>query len=205
MNVRHISDAIRILLAAFLAMGVWTATINAGSVAQDGLQFSLTDTDGKTHTQTEWQQSKAVVLFFVGAECPISNAFAPEINRINTAYGSKQVSFYIVHSDPDITKEAAANHAAEYGYKFTVLLDPKQVLAKKFGVTITPTAVMLSSEGEALYRGRIDNRYIALGQKRPEATQHDLRDALEATLAGKKVAEAVTKPIGCFLPGAKAN
>src|SRR5215467_14343849 len=121
-------SALRILLAASLTIVFWTLTVSAGSANQDsaGLQFSLIDSEGKTHTQKEWEQAKVVVLFFVGAECPISNAFAPEINRINNSYGSKQVSFYIVHSDPDITKETAAGHAAEYGYKFTVLLDPKQ-------------------------------------------------------------------------------
>jgi peroxiredoxin len=203
MKCRNFSAALRILTAAFLTVGSFSLSVS-GFATQNpaGLEFSLTDSEGKTHSQREWQQSQAVVLLFVGAECPISNAFAPEINRISAAYGSKRVSFYLVHSDPDITTETAANHAAEYGYKFTVLLDPKQVLAKKFGVTITPTAVLLSNEGEPLYRGRIDNRYIALGQKRPEATQHDLRDALDATLAGKKVAEAVTKPIGCFIPSA---
>src|SRR5882757_2906769 len=137
MNVRHIRAAARIMLATFLTIAALSAnatfSANAGPAIQDSgaLQFSLTDSEGKTHTRKEWQQSKAVVLIFIGADCPISNGYAPEINRIYSAYASKEVTFYIVHSDPDMTRVDAAKHAAEYGYRFTVLLDPAQVLAKR--------------------------------------------------------------------------
>jgi peroxiredoxin len=203
MKVRRSIVVPRVLLAVQLLIALLPVVTGASQQPGDKpLEFALSDSAGKTHSPKEWQQSKAVVLIFIGADCPISNGYAPEINRITAAYASKQVSFYIVHSDPDMTREDAAKHAIEYGYRFTVLLDPTQILAKRFGVTITPTAVLLSNDGEARYRGRIDNRYIGLGQQRPEATQHDLRDAVEATLAGKKITEAITKPIGCFLPSA---
>jgi len=175
---------------------------SANKTADETWSFTLSDAEGKSHSQIEWKDSKAVVLLFIGADCPISNAYAPEINRVVTAYSGKQVRFYLIHSDPDITGEQARKHAADYGYRFTVLLDPKQVLAKKYGVSITPTSVLLNPEGEMLYRGRIDNRYIDLGQQRETVTEHDLRDAIGAILAGKPVAERVTKPVGCFLPPA---
>jgi len=176
--------------------------LSAGNSSDGSWNFTLTDSEGRSHSPAEWKDSKAVALLFIGADCPISNAYAPEINRTFSTFAGKHVAFYLVHSDPEITAEQARKYSADYGYHFTVLLDTTQVLAKRLEVTITPTAVVLSPEGELLYKGRIDNRYIGLGQQRDTVTERDLRDALVATLAGKPVAERFTKPVGCFLPPA---
>ncbi len=81
-----------------------------------------------------------------------------------------------------------------------MLLDPAQTLAKRTGVALTPTAVILSPAGELLYRGRIDNRHLDFGKYRDAGVNPDLRMALDAALAGTPVAEPFTKPIGCALP-----
>ena len=49
------------------------------------------------------------------------------------------------------------------------------------------------------YRGRIDNQYAALGKPRRVVTVHDLRDALDAVLAGRPVANPETEAFGCFI------
>src|SRR5579871_1524751 len=128
------------VMCATLAFGQPAARV--GTVKSDSWTFNLIDSQGKNHSPDEWKESKAVALLFIGADCPISNAYAPEINRVVTANSGKPVKFYLIHSDPDMTADEARKHAADYGYHFTVLLDPTQVLAKKFGVTITPTAVV---------------------------------------------------------------
>src|ERR1041385_1936619 len=69
--------------------------------------FSLSDTEGRNHTAEEWRQTRAVVLFFLAAECPISNRYAPEINRLVTDFASQQVAFYAVHSDPALSTAEA--------------------------------------------------------------------------------------------------
>jgi peroxiredoxin len=162
--------------------------------------FSLLDAAGKRHTAQEWRASRAVVLFFLATECPISNRYAPEINRLVADYAAQGVAFYGVHSDPAIGAPTARQHAQDYGFDFPALLDPTQILAGRTGVTLTLTAVILSPEGELLYRGRFDNRYLDFGRYRDVNIKPDLRIALEATLAGQKIAEPVTKPIGCALP-----
>jgi thiol-disulfide isomerase/thioredoxin len=162
--------------------------------------FALRDVNGRSHSADEWKRSKAVVLFFIATECPVSNRYAPEVNRIVKAYSGKKVLFYAVHSDPELSAKEAQIHAADFSYQFTALLDPEQALASRIGVSQTPTAVILSPQGEALYRGRIDNRYLDFGQYRDTGIKQDLRIALDAVLAGKAVAEPVTKSIGCVLP-----
>jgi peroxiredoxin len=162
--------------------------------------FDLLDAAGRRHTAQEWKEARAVALLFIAAECPISNRYAPEISRIVAAYSARGVAFYGVQSDPDVGAASALRHAQDYGFDFPVLLDPAQTLAGQAGVTLTPTAVIVSPAGELLYRGRIDNRYIDFGQYRDAGVKPDLRLALDALITGKPVAEKYTKSIGCALP-----
>lgn len=190
-----------IALVISLAHPLSIAQSQIGSPAkQSDWDFELLDANGRKHTAREWKSARAVALFFIAAECPISNRYAPEINRLVAAYSVKGVAFYGVHSDPDISPAAALRHAQDYGFDFPVLLDPAQTLAGKTGVILTPTTVILSPEGELLYRGRIDNRYLDYGKYRGAGVKPDLRLALEAVIAGKPVPEKYTKPVGCALP-----
>ena len=87
-------------------------------------EFSLSDTTGKQHNRDEWQESKAVLLLFIGLDCPVSNGYAPEIQRLVESYSARGVACYGVHADPEVTAELAAQHAKDYGLKFPILLDP---------------------------------------------------------------------------------
>src|ERR1051326_6101274 len=136
--------------------------------------FQLSDANGKLHSVAEWNAKKAVVLLFLSTECPISNRYAPAINRLFDNYSGKNVAFYIVQSDPSLKAADARTHASEFGFKMPVLMDPTQSLATKTGVEVTPTAVVMSSVGQVLYIGRIDDRNIDLGKYRDAPTREDL-------------------------------
>jgi peroxiredoxin len=162
-------------------------------------QFQLRDTEGGLHTATEWSGTKAIVLFFVTNDCPVANSYVPEMNRLQAWYGPRGVRAYAVAADPSIPDAVMAGYARAYRYQFPLLLDRRQVLVQLAGATVTPQAVVLTPEGKVLYRGRIDNRIEDFGRQRPEATVHDLREALDAVLAGKPVATPFTKSIGCAI------
>ncbi len=162
--------------------------------------FSLVDAKGRTHTAADWKGKKAVVLIFLGTECPVSNGYAPEYVRTEKTFADKGVLFYGIHPDPDVTAEVAAKHADEYKFRFPVLLDPTHAVTKQTGVKVVPEAVVLSPEGKVLYRGRIDDRYNADGVRREEPTTRDLENALKAVLDGKAPPAAETKAFGCPLP-----
>jgi hypothetical protein len=51
-----------------------------------------------------------------------------------------------------------------------------------------------------VYHGRIDDRQVDLGVARPEASRHDLRDAIEAALSGKQPDETYAPAVGCSIP-----
>jgi peroxiredoxin len=162
-------------------------------------KFSLADSAGGTHTDAEWRAARAAVLFFIATDCPISNGYVPEMNRIAHDYASRGVRVYAVMADTTTPLAEVQKHAKEYGFTFPVLLDPKQILVRFTGASVTPEAAVISSGSAMVYLGRVDNRVEGFGSQRPQATQHDVRDALDEVLAGKPVAKPAAKAIGCSI------
>ena len=139
----------------------------------------------------------ASVLVFYWQDCPVSNGYAPELNRI--AASRTNFAFYVVQVDAGLTVAAAREHAKQYRLSMPVLLDPTHQLVKLAGAVVTPEAVVFGKGGEILYRGRIDDNYAAFGKKRAVASKHDLCDALDAIAAGEPVKQKETKAIGCLI------
>lgn len=162
--------------------------------------LTVRDVDGHAHTPLSPAGKKAVVLFFVLPDCPVANSYAPEVARICKHYEGKGVVAYIVHADPDVTEKQAKKHAKDYGLGCPVLLDPKHVLVKLAGATMAPECAVFRPDGSLAYRGRIDDIYADYGKRRAAPTKRDLRESLDAVLAGKRGPTATTKVIGCFLP-----
>ena len=145
----------------------------------------------------------ASVLFFITSDCPISNSYAPEIQRVCSEYGPKKVSCNLVYVDPDLTVADVKKHVKDFGYSgVPAILDSTQKLVHAASASITPEAAVIGASGQVLYRGRIDNVYASLGKRRPEATEKDLRKALDEVLSGKPVSTPQTKAIGCYIPPA---
>lgn len=172
--------------------------LQAGSV--DSLaKLRLQDAAGHPVRFAFASNDKAIVLLFVSVECPISNSYAPEFKRLAKEFEPKHILVRVVYPNPDETTETIRKHLKEYDLPGNAWRDPFHDLVKLAGVSITPEAAVLNSKGNVLYRGRIDNRYAALGVARPEATEHDLRDALKAVADGKPVAKKTTRAIGCSI------
>lgn len=179
--------ALHILTAAVIAAASATAEdAPAGIVHKD--------------EATAWGDRAATVLVFLFPDCPVANRYSPEITAIFDDYREKGVAFYRVYAGSHIDAEAVETHTREYRHQFPAVLDPELELVRLTGAKVTPEAVVYDADGRQHYRGRINNRYVDFGQYRPEATVHDLRDALDAVLEGRPVAEPVTRAIGCFLP-----
>jgi peroxiredoxin len=162
-------------------------------------RFSLADTEGRTHTPAEWNGKRAVVLFFLTTDCPLCNNYVPELNRIAQAFAARGVAFYAVQGDATVPAADVRRHVREFGYTFPYLFDQEESLATYTGATATPEAAVLAPGGALLYLGRVDNRLEDFGKQRVQATEFDLRDALEAILEGKPVPHARTKALGCAI------
>ena len=140
---------------------------------------------------------KLETLFFVTSDCPISKRFTPEIKRIIRDFKGTS-TFKYIYEDQDTTYVKMKAHHDEYSITCPLSLDPKQELAKKYGVKGVPTVVLRSTSGAVHYQGRIDDSYGTDFKWHP-AKQTDLRNALTALKVGKKVPVKQTKVIGCAL------
>ena len=146
--------------------------------------------------------SQAVVLFFTASDCPISNRYVPEIQRLAQEFGPRGVRVWFVYPNPEDNAQIVRAHQTQYAITASAVLDNKQTLTQMAHVSVTPEAAVFVPEGTRLrevYRGRIDDRYIAFGQERPQATHHDLENAIRAVLANQPVPHPEGSPVGCSI------
>lgn len=142
--------------------------------------------------------SAATVLVFTTTDCPISNRYAPEIQRLESRFG-QQVRFVLVYPVASDSAAVVRAHVKKFAYSSEAVRDTAQELVKRIGITITPEVAVLDAKSRLVYRGRIDDRYLELGKERSQPTVRDLEKALEAVVAGKPVAARETQAVGCIL------
>jgi peroxiredoxin len=183
-------------LAAFslLASAAPAAPLAAGSAAPD---FSLASaTDGKPVALKELLAShKGVAVLFIATKCPVSNAYNERMAALAVAYGAKGIAFVGINSNKTEPAAEVAEHAKRHGFGFPVLKDDGNKVADAYGATRTPEVFLVDLSGKVVYHGRIDeNQDDAKNVRSP-----DLRNALDAFLAGKPVPVPETKAFGCTI------
>jgi hypothetical protein len=155
---------------------------------------------------------RVVVFIFGATDCPISNRYVPEVERLRKLFGAPdattigEIRFWWVYPNAADTVELIASHNQEFqiteDQSLGSLRDPGQTLARKSEATTTPeAAVFVVEKGvfRLVYHGRLDDRYHAIGEERPKAEHHDLEDAIAAALAGKPVSQPGAPPVGCAI------
>jgi peroxiredoxin len=160
--------------------------------------FTLKDAADRPWSLKDLADRKAIVVVFLGTECPINNAYLPRLAELSGTYGPKGVAFVAVNSNWHDTSTRIAAHAKSNALPFPVLKDTANVVADDFGARRTPEVFVISPAGTILYQGRIDDR-IGIGFKRKEPTRNDLAVALDEVLAGKPVSVAKTEAAGCLI------
>jgi len=180
--------------AAAILFAVWFLTRSGDHL--------LTDIDGVAHGSLEHPaQGSWSVLFYLTPDCPIANQYAPEIRRICDSYEPEGARCYLVYADPSLSADVIRQHAHDFhGSRYPAILDKDNRLVDAANASVSSETAVFSRGGTLEYRGRIDDFNAALGVPRQQATQHDLRDALDALIAGRSVTRARTEAIGCFLP-----
>jgi hypothetical protein len=186
------------LLHAWLVVALVTASASAAA-------SRIVDIHGRTLRPFE-PSGPAHVVFFVATDCPISNGYAPEIQRVCRDYAPSGVDCSLIYEDVDLSPSSGhlerdvRRHVREFGYgRIPAAIDRARDIASRARVTVTPSAVVVDRAGEIRYRGRIDNFYAAFGTSRRHVTERHLRDALDAVLARRPVRHANTEAIGCYI------
>jgi len=157
------------------------------------------DLDGKPVSNLAGPGIRLVVLVFAASDCPISNRYIPEIARLNREFSSRGVRFWWVFPNPADDAQVVKQHNRDFQIHEDALLDVTQSLVKRANVTVTPEVAVFTAGMQEIYRGRIDDRYLSLGQERPQAVNHDLEAAIGAALSGKAIPQPAGPPVGCSI------
>ncbi|MCI0338156.1 MAG: redoxin domain-containing protein [Acidobacteria bacterium] len=187
-----------LILTALLTLGITNRADNSHPS-----QIRLLDLEGRSVEPLNAPQAKAVVLIFTRTDCPISNRYAPEVRRLAQKFAASGINFWLVYPDAEESVKEIRQHVKEYAYNFGALRDPQHRLVKLTGVSVTPEAAIFVTGGKMVYRGRIDDRYLAFGKMRPAPTTHDLEQVIGAILQGKSVVTRTNSAIGCFISDVK--
>jgi len=181
-------------------------TIEPGSKAPD---FSLLGVDGKNYSLRDFDKAKVLVIIFSCNHCPTAQAYEDRIISIAGEYKPKGVDIVMIspnsgkalnyselgYSDMGDSYEDMRIRAADKKFPFPYLYDgDDQKSALDYGPVATPHCFVFDSDRILRYAGRVD------GSEKPGTGKgEDLRNAIDAVIAGLPVKNPVTKVFGCSI------
>ncbi len=144
--------------------------------------YALYDTHGGFHRLSTYNDSKAIVLFVQGNGCPIVRNALSDFHEIVDDYQSKEVTFFMINSNMQDSRNTIAKEASDFNLEVPVLHDDAQLIADALDIKITAEAIVLHPTTRTIiFRGPLNNRLDYETQK-TKPTETYLRDALDAIL-----------------------
>src|SRR5438067_13150976 len=189
------------ILMSLMATAVFAFDVPpVGSAAPD---FSALDTNGKTHSLSQYK-GKYVVLEWFNPECPFVKKHygSDNMQKLQHEYTGKGVVWLTIDSNApgtegNITPDQAQKIIASWKTRQTaLLLDPEGKAGRAYGAKNTPNMVVINPEGKIVYEGAIDSKATPNPADIPNSTNY-VKVALDESLAGKPVTTSTTKPYGC--------
>jgi peroxiredoxin len=170
-------------------------TLQLGQSAPD---FNLPGVDGKNYSLASFKDAKVLIVVFSCNHCPYVVGSEDRMIRFYADYAPKGVAMVAINSNetenhPTDSFEHMKTHAAEKGLKFPYVRDDSQDIAKAYGALRTPHYYVFDADRKLRYTGRMDDNPRTPGAEKTR----ELRDAVDAVLAGKKPPVEITNPIGC--------
>ncbi len=190
-----------IVLGLFLVSSACTASdlpatkVKVGDTMED---FTLPDTAGAKHSLYEFKGKKGVMVIFFATQCPYSNAFNHVMAGLAKEYGPRGVTVVGINANKTEPAAEVAEHARAHGLGFPILKDDGNVIANRLGARVTPEVYLLDSNWTVRYHGALGNSHQPT-TKPEEASDVEVRPALESVLAGQPVALIETKAFGCTI------
>ena len=167
------------------------------SVIETAPTFDLPGVDGRNHSLEEYADAPVLVLVQSCNHCPYVLAWEGRIDALQREYGERGVRIVAINSNdatayPADAFEAMVAHARDADYSFDYLQDESQAIARALGAERTPEAYVFDADRKLVYHGAVDDN-----REEADVTQHYLRDAIEAALAGEMPPIADTQAVGC--------
>lgn len=184
-------------LIAFVSF-VGNASAQEFAVGSTLENFTLKDVSGAEQSFDKLKGKNGAVVVFLSAQCPVVKSYNDRINEIAAAYKAKGIEFIGINSNATEAIDWVKSNAAEVGYKFPVLKDEGNVLADKFGATVTPEVYFFNEKNVLVYHGAIDN-----SRNGENITDQYLKTAFEEKLAGKAITKNKANAFGCSIKRAE--
>ena len=160
--------------------------------------FSLDDYRGKTWSLDDFKDKKAVVVAFVGTECPLVAHYAGRMQELAAKYESAGVACLAIDANQQDSLAEIAAFARKHKLELPVLKDAGNKVADAFGAERTPEVFVLDQDRKVVYHGRIDDQFT-YGIQRPKVEHTYLVDALDQLLAGKAIETPQAESVGCLV------
>jgi peroxiredoxin len=170
-------------------------TLSIGDKAPD---FTLPGVDGKDWALADFADKPLLLVVFSCNHCPYVVGSEDRMNALYEDYAERGMAMVAINSNetenhPTDDFEHMVARARDKGFAFAYLQDESQDIARAYGALRTPHFFLFDAARQLRYTGRMDDNPRQPGQE----TTHELRDALDALLAGEDPPLAVTNPIGC--------
>ena len=134
------------------------------------------------------------VVLFTSVQCPISNDYNERMVALFNDYSAKGIKFVFLNANATESPTQIMDHAKQAGFPFPVYRDAGNVVADRFGASVTPESYVIDKSGTLLYHGEIDD-----ARNPVRVTAKGLRLALDAVIAAKPVATTETRAFGCTI------
>ena len=168
--------------------------------------FTAKDFRGKVHSLSDYKDKRAVVVYFLGTECPLAKLYGPRMQKLFTEFADDGIGFFGISSNVQDSITELASHARVHGVTFPILKDLGQRIADQFGATRTPQVFVLDADRRIQYHGRVDAQFTfgaGVGLAQPQEQRRDLAIALEELLSGKGITVPITEAKGCLIGRAR--
>jgi peroxiredoxin len=190
-------------MAGFAFLFVGLSSGNATRVGGRAPDFTATDSNGRVHKLSEYQD-KFVVLEWTNRGCPYTQKHydSGNMQRLQREWTSRGVIWLtVISSAPG--KQGYVKAAEENAYvkhvnaaPTAVLLDPTGVLGRLYEAKTTPHMFVIDPKGILIYNGAIDDRPTT-DLVDVSGARNYLSLALEEAASGKPVSIPTTRPYGC--------
>jgi peroxiredoxin len=170
-------------------------TLQIGQTAPD---FDLPGVDGQNHSLSDYADVKVLVIVFSCNHCPFVIGSEDRMKQFVKDYADQGVKLVAINSNetenhPTDSFEHMVEHAKQIGMNWDYLRDESQEVARAYGALRTPHFYVFDEQRKLRYTGRMDDSPRVPGNE----STHELRDAVDAVLAGAEPAVPLTNPIGC--------
>ena len=170
--------------------------------------FSLKDVvSGKTISLGTFKDKAALLVMFICKHCPYVVHVKDELARLGLDYVRKPVGIVAISANdatthPDDSPENLKAMAQELNFTFPFCFDESQETAKAYTAACTPDFFLFDRDRKLVYRGQLDDSRPGNGKP---LKGKDLREAIEAVLAGKPAPKDQKPSIGCNIKWKKGN